>query len=141
MSEAFPSVAFRRKIIGKRRAGEAGKGIFCLWIREAIWWLSALGFGLNQSQHHGFRSIAAKLFQFLCFLPQPARKLSKQALKTCLVYSLMDEEIFQYLSFFPTPLGPEFGSIIIWGKGLVMSVLLQVSAVNKGDIRHAHLWL
>lgn len=135
---------FRWKITGEKRAGEAGKGICCLWIRKAIRRLSALGFWLNHTQHHGFRSIPAKLFQFFCFLPQPARKLSKQALKTCLVYILMDEEIFQYLSFFSAPLGPEFGSIIMWGKGIVVSVLHQVSAVllpvNNGDIRHAHHW-
>lgn len=96
---------FRGKTTGERRAGEAGKGIFCLWISEGFRWLSALGFGLNHGQHHGFRSIAAKPSQFLCFLLQPARKLSKRALKTCLASIWMDEGIFQYLSFFTNPTG------------------------------------
>lgn len=107
---------FRGKNTGERRAGEAGKGMFCLWIREAIRRLSALGFWLNHSQHRGFRSAAAKPSQFLCFLPQPSWKLSKQALKTCLVSIWMDEEIFQHLSFFPNPTGTRFWQHINMGE-------------------------
>lgn len=109
-------------------------------IKEAIRWLCALGFLPDCSQHHVFRSIAVKHFQLLCFLPQPTRKLSKQSLKSQLLFILMDKEIFQLCQLFPNSAGTR-----LWQrynmrkrnnrKCFASGVSSVVFSVNNRDIR------